>query len=133
MVKDNIDVRKIPTTGGIKALRYSIPNTDAIIIEKLRLEGAIVIAKSNLAKLGSGKYESELGGSCKNPWDPSRTCGLSSAGAGAGIAAGIAVIGIGFDTEGSLMSPSTSCGIFGLRPSIGELSTTGITNFSSYL
>jgi Asp-tRNA(Asn)/Glu-tRNA(Gln) amidotransferase A subunit family amidase len=65
IVKDNIDVRQIPTTGGIKALRYSVPNIDASVIEKLRVEGAIVIAKANLAELASGKYESELGGSCR--------------------------------------------------------------------
>ncbi len=52
-------------SGGIKALRYSVPNIDASVIEKLRVEGAIVIAKANLAELGSGKYESELGGSCR--------------------------------------------------------------------
>ena len=126
LVKDNIDVKGIPTTCGIKALRYSIPNTDATIIEKLKREGGLVIAKSNLAELSIGKYESELGGICKNPHDLTRTCGSANGGTGAGIASGMAIIGVGFDTEGSMMSPSTASGIYGLRPSIGDLSNNGI-------
>ena len=62
LVKDNIAVANISNTGGIKALRHSIPSTDAAIIKKLKSEGAIVIAKANLAEMAFGSYESETGG-----------------------------------------------------------------------
>lgn len=80
IVKDNIDVANIPTTGGIKALRYSIPLRDAQVISRLKSHGAIVIAKSNLAELAFLNENSEYGGLCKNPFDLRRSCGGSSTG-----------------------------------------------------
>lgn len=126
LVKDNIDVIGIPTTGGIRALRHSIPHKDATVIKRLKSEGAIVIAKANLAELAGEIYDSETGGSCKNPWDTSRSCGPSSTGIGAGISAGLAIIGIGTDTGGSLMNPASFCGLFGLRPPLDDLDFNGI-------
>lgn len=55
LVKDNVDVKEMPTTGGIKALRYSIPNKDALVVKRLRDEGALIVAKTNLAELGAGE------------------------------------------------------------------------------
>jgi amidase len=55
IVKDNIDVKELPMTGGIKALRYSIPNRDALVVKRLKDEGALVLAKSNLAELAAGE------------------------------------------------------------------------------
>lgn len=55
LVKDNVDVKEMPTTGGIKALRYLIPNKDALVVKRLRDEGAIIVAKTNLAELGAGE------------------------------------------------------------------------------
>jgi len=126
LVKDNIDVRGLPTTGGIKALRNSIPNKDALVVERLRKEGGIVMAKANLAELAAGPYDSELGGECLNPYDYTRSCGPSSTGTGAGIATGMAVIGLGTDTEGSIMNPSAFGSLFGLRPPHNQLSLDGI-------
>lgn len=143
IVKDNIDVKNLPTTGGIKALRYSIPNKDANVIARLRAEGAIVIAKSNLAEMAFGEYISETGGECKNPWDTSRTCSRSSSGSGAAIAAGMAIIGLGTETSGSIQGPAGYNGIFALKPLLGESDMDGIIPlidvsdtvgpFSSYL
>jgi Asp-tRNA(Asn)/Glu-tRNA(Gln) amidotransferase A subunit family amidase len=80
-------------------------------------KGAIVIGKANMAEFGNGKsYDTETGGMCRNPWDFTRSCGISSTGSGAGISSGLAVIGIGVDTEGSIIEPSCFNGLFGLRP-----------------
>lgn len=78
LVKDNIDVSGIATTGGIKALRNSVPNKDATVIQRLRKEGAIFISKANLAELASGVIDSETGGLCRNPWNLNKDCGPSS-------------------------------------------------------
>jgi Asp-tRNA(Asn)/Glu-tRNA(Gln) amidotransferase A subunit family amidase len=118
IVKDNIDVAGMPTTGGIRALRYSIPNKNALVIDRMESEGAIIISKANMAELAMGqKYASELGGACMNPFDKTRTCGASSSGSGAGIAAGMGVISLGTDETGSIINPSAYNGIFGLRAS----------------
>jgi amidase len=104
IVKDNIDVKEIPTTGGLKALRYSIPNEDALIIKRLRQEGAIFIAKSNMVELGFAIHlSSEKGnGSCQNPFDSSMSCGTSSSGFGVSVSAGLAILDLGTNTSGSI-------------------------------
>ena len=126
LVKDNIAVANIPMTGGIKALRYSIPHTDADIIEKLKAEGAIIIAKANLAEMAFSSYDSEMGGKCYNPWDLTRSCSRSSSGSGCGVAADLAVISIGTDTDGSIMGPASNNGVFGLRPAHNKVSSEGV-------
>lgn len=126
IVKDNIDVAGIPTTGGIKALRYSVPNTDATVIKRLKLEGVIVIAKANLAELAAGATNTETGGECYNPYDSKRTCGPSSTGSGAAIATGMGVIALGTDTDGSIMNPSSYCGVYGLRTQQYDIEVDGI-------
>ncbi len=87
----------------------------------MKAEGAIVIAKSNLAEMAFGSYDSEMGGACRNPWDLTRSCSRSSSGSGCGIAAGLAVISIGTDTDGSIMGPASYNGLFWLRPPYGGL------------
>ena len=127
LVKDNIDIAGLPTTAGIKALRYSIPNKDSLVVSRLRKEGAIFIAKTNLAELANGlRYESELGGVCKNPYDLDRSCGVSSSGTGAGIASGMGIIGLGTDTSGSIIFPSSFNGLYGLRTSVDLSKMDGI-------
>ena len=133
VVKDNIDVAGLPTTGGIKALRYSIPNEDALVIQRLRREGAIVIGKTNLAELASGAEDSQTGGLCRNPFDLRRSCGPSSTGVGAGVAAAFGVIGIGTDTDGSIITPSSYCGLFGIRTEQYALPMDGVIPVSWYL
>lgn len=126
LIKDNIDVKGIPTTGGINALRYSIPNKDAVVVENLREFGAIILAKTNLVEMAFSFYNSETGGSCKNPWDKTRTCSRSSSGSGAAIAAGLGIIAIGTETDGSIMGPSAFTGCFGLRPLLSQINMDGI-------
>lgn len=91
LVKDNIDVSGMATTAGIRALRNSVPLEDALVVDRLRKEGAIVLAKTNLAELAQGEDDSETGGRCNNPFDFERTCAGSSTGSGAGIAAGLGI------------------------------------------
>lgn len=127
IIKDNVDVADVPTTGGIKALRYSIPNNDAPVIDKLRKEGAIFIAKANLAEMATGDSEnSELGGQCLNPFDLKRTCGSSSSGSCGGISSAMAIISLGTDTGGSILQPASFNGLFGMRTSVGYPKTEGV-------
>jgi amidase len=127
IIKDNIDVAGVPSTGGIKALRYSIPNKDAPVIDKLRKEGAIVIAKANMAEMATGDMEnSEMGGQCLNPFDLKRTCGSSSSGSCGGISSAMAIISLGTDTGGSILQPASFNGLFGMRTRVGYPKTEGI-------
>ncbi|CAF3495554.1 unnamed protein product [Rotaria socialis] len=127
IIKDNIDVAGVPSTGGIKALRYSIPNKDAPAIDKLRKEGAIAIAKANMAEMATGDLEnSEMGGQCLNPFDLKRTCGSSSSGSCGGISSAMAIISLGTDTGGSILQPASFNGLFGMRTSVGYPKTEGI-------
>lgn len=126
IIKDNIDISGMSTTGGIKALRYSIPNQDASIVKLLKAEGAILIAKSNLAELAHGNESSETGGRCHNPFEYIKSCGASSTGSGASIGAGLAVIAIGTDTDGSITIPGSFNGIYGLRTQSPSPSIEGI-------
>ena len=85
IVKDNIDVIGMPTTGGINALRNSIPNKDSTVIKRLKDKGAIIIGKTNMAEVIFTKPpiisdKSEIGGQCHNPFDFNRACGSSSTG-----------------------------------------------------
>lgn len=127
IVKDNIDVAGVPSTGGIKALRYLIPNKDAPVVDKLRKEGAIIIAKANLAEMANGDLEnSELGGQCLNPFDLRRTCGSSSSGSCGGISSAMAIISLGTDTSGSILQPASFNGLFGIRTPVGYPKTEGV-------
>lgn len=126
LVKDNVDVKAMSTTCGVKALRNSVPQVNSDVILKLKNEGAIVIAKANLFEFAGAITNSELGGECRNPWDQTKACGGTSSGTAAGIAAGLAVIGVGTDTSGSIMTPAGLCGVYGLRPSFNEISTYGV-------
>lgn len=126
LIKDNIDVKGIPTTGGINALRNSIPSKDATAVRRLKRDGAIIIGKANMAQLAQGNDTSENGGLCNNPFDVNRACGASSTGSGAGISSAMAIIGIGTDTDGSVINPSTFNGLFGLRPEMAFPPTDGV-------
>lgn len=114
-IKDIVDVAGIATTGGILALRNSVPRKDAPVVEALREHGAIFVHKTNLGELANGFGPSETGSMCRNPFNLSLSCGGSSSGSGAAIATGMAIVSIGTDTTGSILIPSCFNGIFGLR------------------
>lgn len=123
VVKDNINTRDLPTTGGTPALRGVRPSANAPVLQKLIDAGAIVMAKTNLHELAFGITSSNLSafaGPVRNPWDPTRIPGGSSGGTAAAIAARAAISGLGTDTGGSTRIPAALCGIVGLRPSVGN-------------
>ena len=103
LIKDNIDMIGIPTTGGINALRNSVPQKNALVIDRLNKEGAVYLAKANMAQLAIGSTPSDSVGLCQNPFNFNRTCGGSSSGSAAGIVSGFSVVSLGTDTSGSIV------------------------------
>ncbi|MEQ1691306.1 MAG: amidase family protein, partial [Gemmatimonas sp.] len=131
IIKDNYDTGDMPTSGGSLALANSQPAHDAFVVKKLRDAGAIILAKSNLHELAAGITSiSSLGGQTRNPYDPTRCPGGSSGGTGAAIAASFATVGWGSDTCGSIRIPSAYASLFGLRPTQGLVSRSGIVPLS---
>jgi indoleacetamide hydrolase len=123
VVKDNINTRDLPTTGGTLALRNVQAKANAPSLQKLLDAGAIVLGKTNLHELAFGITSTNLttfAGPVKNPYDKARIPGGSSGGTAAAIAARIAPSGLGTDTGGSTRVPAALCGIVGLRPSVGN-------------
>ncbi len=136
LLKDNIDTADMPTTAGSRALAGSIPPDDATVARKLREAGAVILGKTNLSEWANFRGEnsssgwSGLGGLSKNPYVLDRnTCG-SSAGSGSSVAASLCIIAIGTETNGSIVCPSTTNGIVGIKPTVGLVSRTGIIPIS---
>jgi indoleacetamide hydrolase len=123
-VKDSVNTRDYPTTGGTPALKNFRPKDDAPLVASLRSAGAIVLGKTNLHELSYGWTSNNLAfGAVHNPYDASRIPGGSSGGTAAAIAARLAPLGIAEDTEGSIRVPAAFCGIVGFRPTTGRYST----------
>ncbi len=136
LLKDNIDTYDMPTTAGSRALMGSVPPDDATVTRKLREAGAVILGKTNLSEWANFRGEdsssgwSGLGGLSKNPYVLDRnTCG-SSAGSGSSVAASLCVIAIGTETNGSIVCPSTTNGIVGIKPTVGLISRSGIIPIS---
>lgn len=133
-IKDNIDTAdKMKTTAGSLALADApTPKQDAFIVKQLRNAGAVIIGKTNLSEWAnfrstkSSSGWSGRGGQTRNPYILDRNpCG-SSSGTGSAIAANLAAIGIGTETDGSIVCPSATCGIVGIKPTLGLVSRSGI-------
>src|SRR5262249_14344756 len=136
LVKDNIDVVGMVNSAGSLALADNRPTTDAFLVNRLREAGAVVLGKTNLsdgADLPSTRSTSgwsSRGGQTKNPYVLDRNpCG-SSSGTGSAIAASLATIGIGTETDGSIICPSSVNGLVGLKPTVGLVSRRGIIPIS---
>ena len=133
LVKDNIDTADtLLTTAGSLALMTSKPARDAFVIRRLRAAGAIILGKTNLSEWANGRSTrsssgwSARGGQTRNPYALNRNpCG-SSSGSGAAIAAGLAVVAIGTETDGSIVCPSSANGLVGIKPTVGLVSRSGI-------
>jgi Asp-tRNA(Asn)/Glu-tRNA(Gln) amidotransferase A subunit family amidase len=118
-VKDVLWTRGILTTNGTRAHADFVPDQDAVVVERLRRAGAIVVGKTNNPELClDGFTENELFGVTRNPWDPARTPGGSSGGAGASVACG-GPLALGTDGGGSIRIPASFCGVAGLKPTFG--------------
>lgn len=131
-IKDIINTDDLPTTGGNVLFEDTVPPEDAFIISKIRDAGAIIIAKVNAGEFASGSLSS-LGGQTRNPYDTDRDPSGSSTGTGAGVAADLATIGVGTETSGSILGPSTANSLVGLQPTTGLISRDGIMPLSSTL
>lgn len=137
LLKDNIETTDhMPTTGGSLALLENFAVKDAPVAAALRAAGAIILGKTNLSEWAnirsthSNSGWSAVGGLTRNPYVLDRTACGSSSGTGAAIAAGMAVVGIGTETDGSVTCPSSINGLVGLKPTHGLLPTTGIIPIS---
>ena len=137
LLKDNIDVEGMPTTAGSIALEYSYPAGDAPLVTALEEAGAVILGKTNLSEYanfttaGMPSGYSSLGGQVLNPYDASVTPSGSSSGTGAGIAAGMAPIGIGTETSGSILSPAQAASLAAVKPTVGLISRTGVIPISA--
>ncbi len=121
-IKDNTFTKGIRTTDGSKLFENYVPDTDAVLVERLKNAGAIILGKTNLPEFGLvGITDNVLFGKTVNPWNLGKTCGGSSGGSGAALAAGLCPIAQGNDGGGSIRIPSSLCGIFGLKPTFGRV------------
>jgi amidase len=132
IVKDNIDVKGMPTTAGSVALADSFPKADAPLVAQLRKSGAVILGKANLTEFANyltsgmpGGYSS-LGGQVLNAYDTSQSPSGSSAGSGVAASVGFAAVTIGTETSGSILSPAFSNSDVGVKPTVGLISRTGI-------
>ncbi|MFD9896481.1 amidase [Amycolatopsis sp. NPDC059027] len=136
LVKDNVDTRDQQTTAGSRALR-SRPAKDATLITRLRAAGAVILGKANLSEWANFRAAkptsgwSGVGGQTSNPYVLDRNpCG-SSAGSAAGVAASLAQVAIGSETDGSIVCPAGMTGTVGHKPSLGLVSRTGVVPISA--
>ena len=139
VIKDNIDTAdKMKTTAGSLALADAPgPKEDAFIVKKLREAGAVIIGKTNLSEWANFRDDNSIsgwsgrGGQTRNPYILDRNACGSSSGTGAAITANLAAVGIGTETDGSILCPSSINGIVGLKPTVGLVAQSGIIPISA--
>jgi amidase len=137
LVKDNVDTAdKMTTTAGSLVLEGSIPLRDAHVAARLREAGAVILGKANLSEWANMRSSrsvsgwSARGGQCRNPYALDRNpCG-SSSGSGVAVSASLAPLAVGTETDGSIVCPSTNCGLVGIKPTVGLVSRAGIIPIS---
>ncbi len=131
VLKDNFTTLGMPTSGGSLGLAGLVTADEGPVVRRLREAGAIVIGKTNMHELAAGITTiSSLGGQTRNPYDPRRCPGGSSGGTGVAVAASFAAVGWGSDTCGSIRIPAAYNSLFGLRPTQGLVSRTGVLPLS---
>ncbi|WBQ04268.1 amidase [Kribbella sp. CA-293567] len=137
LVKDNIDTADLPTTAGSLALAdQPPPPSDAPLVRRLREAGCIILGKANLSEWAnfrgsaSSSGWSAYGGLTRNPYALNRSAGGSSSGSGAAVAAGLADLAIGTETNGSIVCPAALNGVVGLKPTVGLIPQQGIVPLS---
>jgi amidase len=136
LVKDNIAARAMPATAGSPALLRAVSD-DAFLVSRLREAGAVILGKANLSEWAnfrsttSSSGWSTLGGQAVNPHGTGRNPSGSSSGSAVAVAAGLAPLAVGTETDGSIVSPAAACGIVGMKPTMGLVSRTGIVPVSA--
>ncbi len=130
IVKDNIDVVGMPTTVGTKILSDSFPKKDAKVIENLKNQGAIILAKSNMSEFAFMASSSTSSyGTVRNAYNHSYSSYGSSGGSAVSVALNYAPLAIGTDTNASLRAPASANGVIGLRPTYGKTSVDGVVGY----
>ena len=137
LVKDNIATAdRMQTTAGSLALVGCKPDRDATVARRLREAGAVLLGKTNLSEwanfrgFGSSSGWSGRGGLTRNPYVLDRSASGSSSGSGAAIAASLAAVALGTETDGSILSPAAACGLVGVKPTVGLTSRAGVIPIS---
>ncbi|RYD48851.1 MAG: amidase, partial [Sphingomonadales bacterium] len=136
LIKDNIETRELPTTAGSLALKDNRTGRDAPLVARLRAQGAVILGKTNLsewANIRSSKSMSgwsAVGGLVRNPYALDRSSCGSSSGSGAAVAASLAAVAVGTETDGSVVCPAAMNGIVGLKPTLGLVSRTHVVPIS---
>jgi len=137
LIKDNIDTAdKMMTTAGSLALVGPAPAKDAFIVERLRAAGAVILGKTNLSEWANFRSTRSVsgwsgrGGLVRNPYALDRNACGSSSGTGAAISANFAAVGVGTETDGSIICPSSTNGLVGIKPTVGLASRSGIVPIS---
>ncbi|MFD9902936.1 amidase [Streptomyces sp. NPDC059063] len=137
LIKDNVNTRGLPTTAGSLALASSPPDTDAVLVTRLRKAGAVILGKTNLSEWANFRAAkptsgwSAVGGQTHNPYVLDRNpCG-SSSGSAAALAASLSQVAIGTETDGSIVCPAGMNGVVGHKPSLGLVSQSGVVPISA--
>jgi Asp-tRNA(Asn)/Glu-tRNA(Gln) amidotransferase A subunit family amidase len=127
-VKDLMNTKGIRTTWGAEPFMEQVPTYNATVIDRLEAAGAVLVAKLSMGALARG--ERWFGGQTKNPWNITEGSSGSSAGPGSATAAGMVGFSVGSETFGSILGPSSRCGVTGIRPTYGRVSRYGVMTLS---
>jgi len=137
LVKDNVEVAGMPSTAGATSLAGRPATRDAPLVQRLRRAGAVVLGTTNLSEWAnirsahSSSGWSAVGGLTGNPWALDRSAGGSSSGSGAAVAAGLAPLAVGTETDGSITCPASLNGVAGIKPTVGAVPTAGVVPISA--
>jgi amidase len=136
LLKDNVSAAGMPATAGSPALLHAA-DPDAFLVTGLRAAGAVIIGKANLSEWANFRSRpsssglSTLGGQAVNPHGSGRSPSGSSSGSAVAVAAGLAPLAVGTETDGSIVSPSSACGVVGIKPTLGLVSRSGVVPISA--
>ena len=130
-LKDLFDTAGVKTTAASAVFANRVPSQDAEVVRRLKQAGVVLLGKLNMHEFAYGDTSAQTHfGPVRNPWDRQRISGGSSGGSGAAVAARLCYGALGSDTGGSIRQPSAYCGIVGLKPTYGRVSTTGVVPLS---